>query len=139
MNKTKWLALATSDDKESLSEIFKGEGYEFALDGFRMHVAEMDYDNINLDDVDIEYKDIIPKAIKINQEAVTVECFGINPVYLIEALQAWTENTPDEPIVIEYCHSKESGSNFIRIQNSRYDDPKQAIIMCMLLSKKERE
>lgn len=139
MNKTKWLALATSEDRESLSEIFEGEGYEFALDGFRMHIAEMDYGKIDLDDVDIEYKDIIPKVIKINQDATVVERFGINPVYLIEALQAWSDNALDQPIEIEYCYNKETGANFIRIKNASYDDPRQAIIMCMRLPEKEAE
>ena len=134
MNKTKWLTLATSDDQGILSEIFKGEGYEFAIDGLRLHIAKLDAETITAsssNNIDSARRNIVIRVLEISQEFTTIEHFGVNPVYLIEALQAWQDNAPDQPVTIEYCHSKPNGGNFIRIQNATYEDSRQAIVMCM--------
>lgn len=136
MNKTKWLALATSNDRESLSEVFIGDEYKFATDGFRIHSAGL---NSESDKPDFMPENVFEVVKKFSIEIKTEIKFNVNPVYLTEALLAWADNAPDQPVTVEYYENDEDGTIFIRISNNSYDDERQAIIMCMLLPEKEAE
>lgn len=128
MNNIEWLKLATSNDPErsKLLKPFLSDDYEFAADGYRIHISKLDR---TPDKEETKELDIGSRIDRFKAETA-IKRLMIQPQYLIDALQGF--DGEEDWVLIDLLENK-AGIMAIRLTCCNANNKNEAIVMCMKL------
>jgi len=108
-----WCKLAALPDPESpfnqLIESPEDGGYLLGTDGHRLHVAS------DLDVPEVERGIQIGKFLELMAKARLIDCFAINPRYLMDALKGFAS---EENVIVEILFSPVMAGHVLQLRAS---------------------